>query len=129
MIINLECSNVNVKKNEEKYLDFEIPMMKLPDNSFVHIVEIIIKRKEKVENILGHITSSLIDRSVVNQNQTLLSFYHNTESDIMFYSPTHIQKYKIQRYQLDSSDFKIQLSEKHQIRNLKLKLVITDARI
>ena len=50
----------------------------------------------------------------------------------MFRSPTHFQTYKIQRTELQTAEFKIQLREKSKLQKIKsifLQLRITDAGI
>ena len=123
MIINL---NGTVKNDEIK---FDLCPVFFNQNQNVQVNELFIKWAKPVKNIYGYIESSLIDQSPVNLNQQLLFFQQRKESNYLFYSPTHLQKYKIQCSALHSSVFKFHLSEKHEIEKIYLQIEITNARI
>ena len=95
----------------------------------VHVNELFIKWKKPCKNIFGYIESSLIDQSTVNLNQQLLFFHQRKESNYLYYTPTHIAKYKIQCSSLHASVFKLHLSEKHEIEKIYLQIEISNARI
>ena len=95
----------------------------------VHVNELFIKWKKATKNIFGYIESSLIDQSTVNLNQQLLFFHQRKESNYLYYTPTHIAKYKIQCSSLHASVFKLHLSEKHEIEKIYLQIEISNARI
>lgn len=123
MIINLEGKVV-----KDDIIFNECPVY-FSQNQLVHVNELFIKFKRKCENLHGYIESSLIDRSTVNLKQQLLFFYKKEESNYLYYSPTHLAKYKIQCSSLISSVFKLHLSEQEKIEKIYLQLEITNARI
>ena len=123
MIINL---NGTVKNNE---IVFEDCPVYFENNQYVHVNELFILWKNPVKNVVGYIESSLIDRSPINLNQQLLFFHQRKESNYIFYTPTHLSKYKIQCSTLHSSLFKIHLLESEKIEKIYIQLEITNARI
>ena len=126
MIINL---NGKVKNNE---IIFEDCPVYFDNNQYVHVNELYIKWLKPCKNVVGYIESSLIDRSPVNLSQQLLFFQQRKESDYLFYTPTHLSKYKIQCSALHSSLFKIHLLEqekKEKIEKIYIQLEITNARL
>ena len=123
MIINL---NGTVTNNE---IVFEECPVYFENNQYVHVNELFILWKNPVKNVVGYIESSLIDRSPVNLNQQLLFFQQRKESNYIFYTPTHLSKYKIQCSTLHSSLFKIHLLETEKIEKIYIQLEITNARI
>ena len=123
MIINL------VGTTRDSLIIFEQCPIYFDKNQFVHVNELAIEWKDQVSNVHGMISSTLVDLSPVNMNQQLLYFNQNHESALMYYSPTHIAKYKIQCPSLQASVFNINLSEKHEIEKVYLQLEITNARI
>ena len=123
MIINLN----GIVKNNEIVFD-ECPVY-FDNNKYVHVNELFILWKNPVKNVVGYIESSLIDRSPVNLNQQLFFFHQRKESNYIFYTPTHIAKYKIQCSALHSSLFKIHLLEQEKIEKIYIQLEITNARL
>ena len=123
MIINL------VGTCRDSIITFEPCPIYFEKNQFVHVNELAIEWKNQVSNIHGMISSSLVDLSPVNMNQQLLYFHQDHKSNLMYYSPTHFAKYKIQCPSLQASVFNITLSEKHEIEKIYLQLEITNAGI
>ena len=126
MIINLTGT---VKNNE---IIFEDCPVYFDNNQYVHVNELYIKWLKPCKNVVGYIESSLIDRSPVNLCQQLLFFQQRKESDYLFYTPTHLSKYKIQCSALHSSLFKIHLLEqekKEKIEKIYIQLEISYARL
>ena len=126
MIIHL---NGTVKNNE---IIFEDCPVYFDNNQCVHVNELYIKWEKPCKNVVGYIESTLIDRSPVNLNQQLLFFQQRKESDYLFYTPTHLSKYKIQCSALHSSLFKIHLLEqekKEKIEKIYIQLEISYARL
>ena len=121
MIINL---NGTVMNQEIKF-DF-CPVYFLSTN-FVHVNELFIKFKTPVKGVHGFIETSLIDQSTVNLNQQLVFFHQREESNYIFYSPTHLSKYKIQCSSLHESLFYIHLSETQEIEKIYLQLEVSNA--
>ena len=123
MIINLKGQ----VKNDD--IIFEECPVYFENNQFVHVNEIFIKWKKPCKNVYGFIESSLIDRSPVNLDQQLLFFHQRKESNYMYYTPTHLAKYKIQCSALHSSLFKLHLSVQEKIEKIYLQLEISNARV
>ena len=123
MIINLKG---RVKRNE---IIFDECPVYFDNNQYCYVNELIIQWDNTCKNIVGHIESSLIDRSPVNIDQVLLFFHQQHESNYLFYTPTHIQKYKIQCSSLQSSLFKIHLNSQEKIKKINLQLIILNERI
>ena len=114
-------------KNDD--IIFEECPVYFENNQFVHVNEMFIKWKKPCKNVYGFIESSLIDRSPVNLDQQLLFFHQRKESNYMYYTPTHLAKYKIQCSALHSSLFKLHLSAQEKIEKIYLQLEITNARV
>ena len=122
MIINLN----GIIRNDIIY--FDLCPLYFEANQYVHANELFIQWKTPVKNVHGYIESSLIDQSSVNLTQQLLFFHQRKESNYIYYTPTHLSKYKIQCSSLHGSVFKIHLSEKHEIEKIYLQLEISNAR-
>lgn len=114
---------------QDQIIHFDLCPMYFEQNQFVHVTELFIQWKSNAKNIHGFIESSLIDQSSVNQKQQLLFFHQRKESNYLYYTPTHLAKYKIQCSSLHGSVFKIHLSEKHEIEKIYLQLEISNARV
>ena len=123
MIINL---NGTVDK---KTINFYPTPVYFEKNQYVHVNEITIQWKQPQTEIHGTISSTLVDLSSVNLDQQIIFFHQHHLSQYLFYSPTHIAKYKIQCPSLQASVFTISLSEKHEIEKIYLQLEITNARV
>ena len=123
MIINLNGTVV------DKEIKFDFCPVYFLSTNFVHVNELFIVFKNKVKNLHGYIQTSLIDQSTVNLNQQIVFFQHKVESNYMYYSPTHLSKYKVQCTSLHESVFQIHLSENHEIEKIYLQIEITNARI
>ena len=95
----------------------------------VHVNELYIEWEKSCKNIHGYIETSLIDRSTVNLKQQLLFFHQRKESNYIYYTPTHLAKYKIQCSSLLSSVFKLHLSKQEKIEKIYLQLEISNARV
>ena len=129
MIINLYAKQGQTSLKRHS-LKFDLPPIQF-NNQFVQINEILIDfgSGSKVKPLLGAIYSTLIDKSSENPKQQLLLFQLKKESNFLLYSPTHLQRYKIQRPSLQTAEFDLELSEKHPIREIIIQLEITNARI
>ena len=126
MIINLTGVidiNGNIKFNN-------FPVVYFMDRHSVHVNEMFIKWKRKLQtSVSGVLTTSIIDKSPVNPKQQLLFFYETKGSDFTFVTPTRQQKYKIQCWSLNDSEFNLQLSEKQEIEKFYIQLEISNERI
>ena len=104
----------------------------LPNISFmaqkVCISEILIQWKSPRTNFIGVITSSLIERTALNQYQELLVVPQEYPGRFLFYQPTHLSYYKIQLSQLAASVFEIDTLEKDlpKIEKIYLQLKVAD---
>ena len=123
MIVNLD----GVVREDMIY--FDLCPLYFEQNQHVHVNELFIQWKSQAKNIHGYIESTLIDQSSVNLRQQLLFFHQRKESNYIYYTPTHLSKYKIQCSSLHGSEFKIHLSEKHEIEKIYLQLEISNARV
>lgn len=123
MLINLEGTN----QNED--IIFHLPYCRF-DNNEVAVTELFIKWKSPVTTY-GYISSTLIDRNPMNPYQNIFVFSQQNDSYSHF-KPTQLQSYKIQRTELQSSEFKIHMPEKEKLKKIEkifLQLKITDAGI
>ena len=123
MIINLTGTV------DKKTINFYPTPVYFEKNQYVHVNEITIQWKQPQTEIHGTISSTLVDLSSVNLDQQIIFFHQHHLSQYLFYSPTHIAKYKIQCPSLQASVFTISLSEKHEIEKIYLQLEITNARV
>ena len=123
MLINLLAQNQN-----------EDWMIRLPyfqfQNNEIAVTELFIKWKSKVTTH-GYISSTLVDKNALNPDQIIFWFSQEDES-YLHCKPTQLQSYKIQRTELQSSEFEIHISEKDNFKKIEkifLQLKITDAGI
>ena len=119
MILNLKGKII------KDQIEFDSPPLHFQKNHWVHVNYLFIQWSDSVKNLHGQITSTLIDRSPFNNNQEILLFTQTNKSNFLFFTPTHVAKYKIQCPCLQSSVFNISLSEKHEIAEIQLQLKIT----
>ena len=114
---------------DEKNINFDLTPIYFEKNQYVNVNEIAIHWKEPQSEVFGAISSTLVDLSSVNLDQQIIFFHQHQKSNYLFYSPTHVAKYKIQCPSLQASVFNITLSEKHEIKKIYLQLEITNARL
>ena len=128
MILNLQTSQIT-KINETQYeLKFHLPKLYFNADDLVQVNEIGIHWAKPVSSPSARLLCTLIDKGPLNLSQQLL-FIPLSISNFTFYSPTHIQPYKIQRSELDSSQFLLESSEKVEIKKVYLQLYFSNARI
>ena len=123
MLINLEGTN----HNED--LIFRLPYFQFENNE-VALTELFIKWKSPI-TAYGYISSTLIDKNALNPYQNIFVFSQKNET-FLHCKPTQLQSYKIQRRELQSSEFRIHISEKEKLNKIEkifLQLKITDAGI
>lgn len=107
MIVNLHGY---VDRNGQ--IIFDLVPLYFSGNETVHVNEVFMSYSNKLSYINGFITTSLIDKSSVNQRQNLLFLHQDSKnSKHLYYSPTHVPKYKIGAQSLQSATFKIALFE------------------
>ena len=123
MIINL------IGTVENTIINFDLTPVYFEKNQYVHVNEIAIAWKKPQVEVFGTISSTLVDLSSVNLDQQIIFFHQHHQSKYLYYSPTHVAKYKIQCPSLQASVFNISLSEKHEIEKIYVQLEITNARI
>ena len=113
-------------------IDFDLPCINFRDGDNVEVLQLTINwNKPVLMDIIGYISSSLVDKSPANRKQQIISIYHDAKN-ITSCTPTHLEKYKIQCPALDSSVFKLHLSEKpknREIEKIYLLLRISNDRI
>ena len=123
MIINL------IGTVENTIINFDLTPVYFEKNQYVHVNEIAIAWKKPQVEVFGTISSTLVDLSSVNLDQQIIFFHQHHQSKYLYYSPTHVAKYKIQCPSLQASVFNISLSERHEIEKIYVQLEITNARI
>ena len=123
MLINLLAQNQN-----EDFM-IRLPYLQFQNNE-IAVTELFIKWKSKVTTH-GYISSTLVDKNALNPDQIIFWFSQEDES-YLHCKPTQLQSYKIQRTELQSSEFEIHISEKDNFKKIEkifLQLKITDAGI
>ena len=107
MIVNLQGY-----VDRDGFIIFDLVPLYFSGDQTVHVNELYMQFSSKLSNLNGFISTSLIDKSPVNQRQNLLFLHQETKnSKQLYYSPTQIAKYKIQTQSLQSATFKIVLFE------------------
>ena len=91
MIINLR-GNVT----EDGEINFDLVPLYFCVNQTVHATEVFLQFDKKLSDLNGYITTSLIDKSSINQKQQLIFFHQSIKSRQLYFAPTHIAEYKIQ---------------------------------
>ena len=123
--------------NSDGEISFDLTPLYFSSNQFVQANQLFLQYDKKLSDVSGHITSTMIDRSSVNQNQELLFFHQSSKSRQLYFTPTHPAEYKIQSDNLQSCSFKLSLFEDtekidfrkiHIIVYLQIKIV-THARV
>ena len=108
MLINLEASNVN---------GFKMPYMPF-QKSTVTVTEFFIKFSQAVQ-IHGSVQSTLVDRNPFNPNQIIFMFCQEQASPYLHCKPTQYQTYKIQLTELQTAEFKIDISPPEKIAKIE----------
>ena len=109
-----------------------MPALFFEQKTYVCLQNLRIKFKKIRNQVTGSISTTLIDRSPINPDQVLADFQCNTVSKDLFYQPTHLQYYKIQRMDLTSSEFSFKFRENtkfEEIDEIEILLHISDARL
>jgi len=122
MLINLEATN------ENENLILQLPYLVFK-NSNVTLTELFIKWKTAT-TVNGFISSTLVDKNSFNPKQIIFLFCKERESVYLHCKPTQFQTYKIQRTELQSAEFKINISDKEKLKKIEkifIQLKITDA--
>ena len=105
---------------------FELPDLNFSTKQSVEVKQILIEWGTRVSFIHGSICSSLIDSSVNNPDQCLCIFSQASSSNHLLFTPPSGLWYQIQLWSLRQAIFKIELSEKHEIKKIKIILDIRD---
>ena len=103
--------NLQGQVNRNGEICFDLVPLYFSSNQFVHVNEVYMQFSSKLSDLNGFIATSLIDKSPVNQYQQLLFFQSKNKSRNLYYSPTHLARYKIQTQNLQSATFKLSLFE------------------
>ena len=128
MIINLTSESVTPKyETEHKEIKLDLPQINFEDDQFVQVNEIAIFFKEPVKNLIGILTTTLIERNPMNANQQLIYFQQTPKAIHFLYSPTHLVRYKIHRSSLDTAEFKIHFTDDVRVETIYFQLEITNA--
>ena len=108
MLINLEASNVN---------GFKMPYMPF-QKSTVTVTEFFIKFSQAVQ-VHGSVKSTLVDRNPFNPNQIIFMFCQEQASPYLHCKPKQYQTYKIQLTELQTAEFKIDISPPEKIAKIE----------
>ena len=108
MLINLEASNVN---------GFKMPYMPF-QKSTVTVTEFFIKFSQAVQ-VHGSVKSTLVDCNPFNPNQIIFMFCQEQASPYLHCKPTQYQTYKIQLTELQTAEFKIDISPPEKIAKIE----------
>ena len=128
MILNLETTKVKKLNRTEYEAFFDLPKVYFSNDQQVQVNEIAITWSGTHSGSSARLNCTLIDKSPSNINQQLL-FIPLDGSSFTYYTPTHIQAYKIQRPELDSSQFILIIPEKVKIQKIYIQLYISNARV
>ena len=128
MILNLETTKLKKISRNECEAFFNLPKIYFTNENFVQVNEIAIEWSRRFNGTRARLNCTLIDKSPYNIQQQLL-FIPLDGSNFTFYSPTHIQAYKIQRPELESSQFILTIPEKVEIQKIYIQLYISNARV
>ena len=122
MIINLYG-----KADSYGEITFNLTPVYFGANQCVTVNEVFILYSKKLSDVVGVLTSTLIDRSPVNLDQQLLFFYQENKCRSFYYTPTQKSKYKIQNSSLQSSVFNLHLykadEKKEKITNVEIEKI------
>ena len=129
--------NLNGTVNYDGKIVFDLVPLYFDVNQSVRVTEIFINFNHKMKNLHGYVSSSLIDKSPVNQKQQLVFLQQSNSFRQLFYSPTHLAKYKIQCQSLQAATFDLHLfedGEKVNFRDFSAKVylqleIVTNARV
>ena len=116
MIVNLHGSVRN-----DGQIIFDSVSLYFDVNQSVNVNEVFITFSKKMKSPYGYISTSLIDKSPVNQKQLIVFLQESTNVKQTYISPTHTAKYKIQCQSLQSAKFNLHLFEEGEKVNLQQK--------
>ena len=128
MILNLETTNIKKISRTECEAYFDLPKVYFNNDQLVQVNEIAINWAKRFNGTSARLHCTLIDKSPFNIQQQLL-FIPLDGSNFTFYTPTHTQAYKIQRPELESSQFILSIPEKGEIQKIYIQLYFSNARI
>ena len=129
MLIHLDSKidTVNQIETVNHDLVFKLPYIPFGLDDFeIKIVQLLIVWNQPVLPLYGFLTSTIIDKSVLNPTQQLLAFSQSKKNNYLLYTPMHPERYIIQRQNFETADFHLELSEKHKIKRIKLILEISN---
>ena len=115
---------LNPNKNN---LSFDLPPVIFHNKQKVCVSRLYIKWHRSVTNPSIILSSTLTEKSSLNPAQQLLFVYQKGKSQVLNYTPTHRQYYKIQCLELQASQFNltnIDNSELEKIDQIYIQLEI-----
>ena len=115
---------LNPKQNN---LSFDLPPVIFHNKQKVCVSRLYIKWHRSVTNPSIILSSTLTEKSSLNPAQQLLFVYQKGKSQVLNYTPTHRQYYKIQCLELQASQFNltnIDNSELEKIDQIYIQLEI-----
>ena len=121
MILNIYRENITSEFGS-------LPELYLPNHS-VAVVSFFVELETTFADDFIIISSSLVDKSRINPNQELLSFFSLTyygESRFIYFKPTHLIWYKLQTATISDSFIRIEKLANRKIKKLQLQLKIEE---
>ena len=117
MLVNLYSQIISdytqVGDHFEADIQFRLPAFEFQYQDNIRVTQCLITWKSIVTNdFYISMSSSLVGQTQYNSKQQIVLFTHTERSNFTYYQPTHLENYKIMCKSLDSSEFKIRLSEK-----------------
>ena len=105
-------------------INFDLPDLYFNTKQSIEVKQIGIKWSNHVQQASGRLSSTLIDRSIYNPDQTIALFSQAEKNNYLLVNPPSGLQYQIQLWSLQQSQFKITTLEKHQIDEIEIILNI-----
>ena len=109
---------------KDQIINFDLPDLFFTTKQHVEVKQIGIKWEKEVQQASGRLSSTLIDRSIFNPDQTIALFSQAEKNNYLLFTPPSGLQYQIQLWSLRQSLFKIVTLEKHQIEEIEIILDI-----
>ena len=86
---------------------FELPQIYFKRGQMVAVTEVNLEYAHKIHDLMGYISSSLVDKSPANPKQQIFNIHQSWGSSYSQFIPQHLAYYKIQCLDLNSTTFKL----------------------
>ena len=127
MIIHLEWKPTKLNQKKKVHnLDFDLPAIYFTKTCQISVKQCLIVWENEAPPLYGSIETSLIDKSAFNPTQELMALNQTKKLKYLSYTPMHIHTYIIQRQELQSAEFILNLSENLAFSKIKLTIDISD---